>query len=175
MKCQVSADVPKYFPFKSRALKLTTRFLNVLSKSFTLIDPPNSIWFSEFWSETSNLIFRNTNWWGQCNDTKSWRKLEKVLFFFHLKAKVVTSLLINPGTYGTVFKAKNKETQEIVALKRVRLDDDDEVNDQLFSRDLYQSYFSLTGSSLFCSKRNMSLKRTETQKHCSTSWCSPLW
>ena len=33
------------------------------------------------------------------------------------------------GTYGTVFKAKNKETQEIVALKRVRLDDDDEVSD----------------------------------------------
>jgi len=31
------------------------------------------------------------------------------------------------GTYGTVFKAKNKETHEIVALKRVRLDDDDEV------------------------------------------------
>ncbi|XP_059834211.1 cyclin-dependent-like kinase 5 isoform X5 [Hypanus sabinus] len=29
-------------------------------------------------------------------------------------------------TYGTVFKAKNKETHEIVALKRVRLDDDDE-------------------------------------------------
>jgi len=38
---------------------------------------------------------------------------------------------IGEGTYGTVFKAKNKETQEIVALKRVRLDDDDEVvNDQ---------------------------------------------
>ena len=35
--------------------------------------------------------------------------------------------LFFPGTYGTVFKAKNKETQEIVALKRVRLDDDDEV------------------------------------------------
>lgn len=32
------------------------------------------------------------------------------------------------GTYGTVFKAKNRETQEIVALKRVRLDDDDEVS-----------------------------------------------
>uniref|UniRef100_A0A670KGN7 Cell division protein kinase 5 n=2 Tax=Episquamata TaxID=1329912 RepID=A0A670KGN7_PODMU len=30
------------------------------------------------------------------------------------------------GTYGTVFKAKNRETHEIVALKRVRLDDDDE-------------------------------------------------
>ncbi|XP_025073833.1 uncharacterized protein LOC105426277 [Pogonomyrmex barbatus] len=34
--------------------------------------------------------------------------------------------LFFPGTYGTVFKAKNRETHEIVALKRVRLDDDDE-------------------------------------------------
>ncbi|XP_013392042.1 cyclin-dependent-like kinase 5 [Lingula anatina] len=33
---------------------------------------------------------------------------------------------IGEGTYGTVFKAKNRETCEIVALKRVRLDDDDE-------------------------------------------------
>ena len=32
------------------------------------------------------------------------------------------------GTYGTVFKAKNREMHEIVALKRVRLDDDDEVS-----------------------------------------------
>ncbi|KAK9401544.1 cyclin-dependent-like kinase 5 [Crotalus adamanteus] len=35
---------------------------------------------------------------------------------------------IGEGTYGTVFKAKNRETHEIVALKRVRLDDDDEVS-----------------------------------------------
>jgi len=33
---------------------------------------------------------------------------------------------IGEGTYGTVFKGKNRETGEIVALKRVRLDDDDE-------------------------------------------------
>uniref|UniRef100_A0A672LPJ3 Cell division protein kinase 5 n=1 Tax=Sinocyclocheilus grahami TaxID=75366 RepID=A0A672LPJ3_SINGR len=33
---------------------------------------------------------------------------------------------VTDGTYGTVFKAKNRETHEIVALKRVRLDDDDE-------------------------------------------------
>ena len=31
------------------------------------------------------------------------------------------------GTYGTVYKAKDKRTNEIVALKRVRLDEDDEV------------------------------------------------
>ncbi len=40
---------------------------------------------------------------------------------------VAPFLLLCAGTYGTVFKAKNKETGEIVALKRVRLDDDDEV------------------------------------------------
>ncbi len=36
------------------------------------------------------------------------------------------------GTYGTVFKAKNRETHEIVALKRVRLDDDDEVRNNCY-------------------------------------------
>ncbi|PWA25451.1 hypothetical protein CCH79_00005401, partial [Gambusia affinis] len=49
-------------------------------------------------------------------------------------------------TYGTVFKAKNRETHEIVALKRVRLDDDDEVvtlwyrpPDVLFGAKLYST------------------------------------
>ena len=42
--------------------------------------------------------------------------------------------IIIAGTYGTVFKAKNKESQEIVALKRVRLDDDDEVITHLHSK-----------------------------------------
>ena len=37
-------------------------------------------------------------------------------------------LVLDTGTYGTVFKAKNRESHEIVALKRVRLDDDDEVS-----------------------------------------------
>eukprot|EP00112_Aurelia_sp_Birch-Aquarium-sp1_P007185 Seg1783.4 transcript_id=Seg1783.4/GoldUCD/mRNA.D3Y31 product="Cyclin-dependent-like kinase 5" protein_id=Seg1783.4/GoldUCD/D3Y31 len=33
---------------------------------------------------------------------------------------------IGEGTYGTVYKAKDKKTHEVVALKRVRLDEDDE-------------------------------------------------
>lgn len=33
---------------------------------------------------------------------------------------------IGEGTYGTVFKGKNRETGEVVALKRVRLDEDEE-------------------------------------------------
>ena len=40
---------------------------------------------------------------------------------------MILMVVVFAGTYGTVFKAKNRETQEIVALKRVRLDDDDEV------------------------------------------------
>lgn len=31
------------------------------------------------------------------------------------------------GTYGTVYKARDKRNDDIVALKRVRLDEDDEV------------------------------------------------
>lgn len=51
--------------------------------------------------------------------------------YVHRNTRIIISLqvafLFFPGTYGTVFKAKNRETHEIVALKRVRLDDDDEV------------------------------------------------
>lgn len=58
------------------------------------------------------------------------------------------------GTYGTVFKAKNRETHEIVALKRVRLDDDDEVRlldilELLFFLNLVY-FFSSPKPGLFC-------------------------
>ncbi|KAJ8314321.1 hypothetical protein KUTeg_008882 [Tegillarca granosa] len=46
---------------------------------------------------------------------------------------------IGEGTYGTVFKAKNRETQEVVALKRVRLDDDDEKIEYRYSGTIYIS------------------------------------
>lgn len=39
---------------------------------------------------------------------------------------------IGEGTYGTVFKGKNRDSLEIVALKRVRLDEDDEGKSTLF-------------------------------------------
>ena len=35
------------------------------------------------------------------------------------------------GTYGTVYKAKDRETGDIVALKIVRLDEDDEVREMM--------------------------------------------
>ena len=51
-----------------------------------------------------------------------------------------SSIIFLAGTYGTVFKAKNKETQEIVALKRVRLDDDDEVIFLSITEKIFQNY-----------------------------------
>lgn len=36
-------------------------------------------------------------------------------------------LIYELGTYGIVYKARNKETDGIVALKRIRLDDENEV------------------------------------------------
>ena len=40
---------------------------------------------------------------------------------------MLDDVLCRLGTYGTVFKAKDRETGDIVALKIVRLDEDDEV------------------------------------------------
>lgn len=34
---------------------------------------------------------------------------------------------LGEGTYGVVYKAQDKETQELVALKRIRLDSEEEV------------------------------------------------
>lgn len=34
---------------------------------------------------------------------------------------------LGEGTYGVVYKAQNRETGEVVALKRIRLDSEDEV------------------------------------------------
>ena len=73
------------------------------------------------------------------------------------------------GTYGTVFKAKNRETHEIVALKRVRLDDDDEVCVSHFeavgssSRGLeagHLSHFCFLGGAKFRLERNLSPEGT---------------
>lgn len=37
---------------------------------------------------------------------------------------------LGEGTYGVVYKAQHKQTKQIVALKRIRLDDEDEVRSQ---------------------------------------------
>lgn len=43
---------------------------------------------------------------------------------------MITCIFINilSGTYGTVYKARDKRSNDVVALKRVRLDEDDEVS-----------------------------------------------
>lgn len=59
-----------------------------------------------------------------------WGKVSQIGWIdnlFHISITDYAKLNLNLGTYGTVFKAKNRETLEIVALKRVRLDDEDEV------------------------------------------------
>lgn len=63
------------------------------------------------WAEALLMLLLNSYYWCYCLDKmQKYEKLEK----------------IGEGTYGTVFKGKNRETMEIVALKRVRLDEDDE-------------------------------------------------
>ena len=47
-------------------------------------------------------------------------KVFRFFLFFHSQLLII-------GTYGIVYKARNKETDGIVALKRIRLDDENEV------------------------------------------------
>lgn len=81
------------------------------------------------------------------------------------------------GTYGTVFKAKNRETLEIVALKRVRLDDEDEVKllalvTLVFVKSWYfpvisKAYFhQRLGCSIIGPQRNLPAQGIEAQKYC---------
>lgn len=55
-------------------------------------------------------------------------KVSRLFFFFieiiHPKTNI---RLLQLGTYGTVYRARSLVTQEIVALKKVRLDDEDDV------------------------------------------------
>ena len=66
-----------------------------------------------------DFILKNAKIW---KITENWRRFVPS-FIVHL---TIYSVLFKQGTYGTVFKAKNRETQEIVALKKVRLDDEDD-------------------------------------------------
>ncbi|XP_077159650.1 cyclin-dependent kinase 5 isoform X3 [Paroedura picta] len=73
--------------------------------------PPGTGWGAGRRSRSRSPAGRTGSWAGRPERVmQKYEKLEK----------------IGEGTYGTVFKAKNRESHEIVALKRVRLDDDDE-------------------------------------------------
>lgn len=85
---------------------------------------------------------------------------------------------IGEGTYGTVFKGKNRDTLEIVALKRVRLDEDDEgvpssalreICLLKVSRSIFSSFYLLLKHAVPHTHTGI-----ETQKHCSSVRCSAL-
>ena len=45
----------------------------------------------------------------------------------HLSSFLFSSLQLGEGTFGIVYKARNRETDEVVALKRIRLESQAEV------------------------------------------------
>ena len=53
-------------------------------------------------------------------------------------ASTAVVLFLLTGTYGTVFKARKRETNEIVAIKCVRLDHDDKVMIRFFINAFYR-------------------------------------
>jgi hypothetical protein len=67
------------------------------------------------------------------------------------------------GTYGTVYKARSLLTQEIVALKKVRLDDEDDVR---FIEETNKNIFIPLGRAEFSSSWNLSFKRVTSSKYC---------
>jgi serine/threonine protein kinase len=67
------------------------------------------------------------------------------------------------GTYGTVYKARSLLTQEIVALKKVRLDDEDDVR---FIEKKKKDRIILLGCTEFSSSWNLSFKRIASSKYC---------
>ena len=94
-----------------------------------------------------------------------------------------------PGTYGTVFKAKDRESGEIVALKVVRLDEDDEVRlcyysngwSEPTSRKLLPTiwehvskhppcFLSSPGGTQCSTERDMPPQGVETQEYCQVSY-----
>ena len=66
--------------------------------------------------------------------------------------------MLTLGTYGTVFKAKDKKTGEIVALKVVRLDEDDEVC----------MYYVISHTHTYVHTRRQTHKCTYTHTHTHT-------
>jgi len=50
--------------------------------------------------------------------------LKKCIFFFLFQPTFIFNTFL--GTYGIVYKAKKRDTNEIVALKRIRLDSEEE-------------------------------------------------
>lgn len=98
---------------------------------------------------------------------------------------------IGEGTYGVVYKGKNKKTGQIVAMKKIRLESEDEgmyftgliykqciiidsraslVENPLDSEEETNILlkFSNFRNSVHCHQRNLTAQRTETSQYCHT-------
>ena len=73
---------------------------------------------------------------------------------------------LGEGTYGVVYKAQNKETGDIVALKRIRLDNEDEV---IWSVLLMRS--CILGCTVHGHSRDCAAQRIEASKYRSIMRC----
>lgn len=74
---------------------------------------------------------------------------------------------LQKGTYGIVYKAQNRETNLVVALKRIRLDNEEEGVSyvQLGRSSLHLNSVHILGT-MHSDSRNFSIKRIEASKYC---------
>lgn len=70
------------------------------------------------------------------------------------------------GTYGIVYKAQNRETNLVVALKRIRLDNEEEGVSYVQPGRLSSLNSVHILGTMHSDSRNFSIKRIEAPKYC---------
>lgn len=70
------------------------------------------------------------------------------------------------GTYGIVYKAQNRETNEVVALKRIRLDNEEEGVKEKKKYTLTRVVYKKSLGSLYGYSRDFFTKGIKTSQYC---------
>ena len=61
-----------------------------------------------------------------CKLKTSWNRNKASINFFETAFYLLVLILYFTGTYGVVYKGRNKKTNQIVALKKIRLESEEE-------------------------------------------------